>query len=1337
MLAFDRSLAKEKTNDAQTALHAAALKGQTEAIQTLLDFDPSLAKEKDRNGLTALNYAAEKGHTEAIQTLLDFDPSLSKEKNNDGLTALHSAAYGGHTEAIQALLDFAPSLAKEKDRRNGLTALHSAAYRGHTEAIQALLDFAPSLAREKNNDGLTALHLAAYGGHTEAIQTLLDFDRSLAKKKANNGQTALHSAAYQGHTEAIQALLDFDRSLGKEKNKYGRTALHLAAFKGHTEAIQALLAFDRSLAKAKDKYGKTALNKAAEKGHTEAIQTLQAFDRSLAKVKDKSCETALTLAKGLKESVNVLTYFAVSQADHEKDNSTLTTNVKIDDTKKADKTAQAGSVATDDPAPTDSKTAVDSRKKSFNEGPDTDPAPRELSTIESPAISENRAALADSAAEEDSIVYAHEYPHLGEAKDVDELGKTELHKLAEQGKEMSLFTELYGISEKDRNQTDNSGKTPLHYVAEKGFKSCLEQLLSIANINQTDNSGKTPLHYAILNKDEKFLEELCRKVQHFSPPNITHALRLAIDENYDSESTEKLVNRIRLEDPDETDGKTLLHYAAEKGNKNYLEKFLEKAKREGYLAKSINLKDHKKRTPLHYAAEKKHSNCLQLLLKKALKELTCIDAKDENGDTPLLLADTDACVRELIKAKADVHERNNNGITLLHRIAMSEKRINWLKENYKCFNFKKGNDINEPDIDDNNPLHYATYNGNIMFLKMICEKEGKSINKYFHASNKQGVSPLFLTIHNDNKNEGLIKLIKTKNIIQHIDQRSRLFLYAAAYGKNYCLERFFEKRLDDIIDINHKVQNSGMAALHYVVKDKCWNHSSSLEVQGYKDCLKWILCFDDVDVNLPDNQRKTPLHLAAEADNIYCLERLLDQKKHPVNINARDQQGKTPLHLAAEADNIQCLKRLLEEKKDTLIINATDDQGKTPLHLAAEAGNIQCLIELLDQTRHPPVNINAMDKEDKKPLDLAKEHSLCQEALQEDWRNLNACERKDKRKYYLDKYFEGQDYQTNYQNENAHSQSNPVGLKDGFIRYQEKVFIEDKVVECLNGFKVEYPELNFIPCPEVNSFVVLAKDFVVKIIKGSYEDAIFGYSGIRENRNTKNPKDLKQIYVPVHFIPDFELNNLSLDRYPFHIEGTKGKIIEFLGKYDKCHFTVKSIDKKEQSKARVSVNVKLCLDDCDLPKMVRNVFVAPIKVTFGQIPLDFIGGIIEHPDLQGLLKKISDAVNTSKEKLQEKLKEEVVKNAGEMQENLGSEAAKQPEEIKSRKFDSTINKICNELKRLNENETDIGTALSKNNFEVCSGPIHLLHNIKNDQKIQIEFDRFESSNSPARLQINS
>ncbi|WP_257265088.1 hypothetical protein [Endozoicomonas sp. ONNA2] len=143
---------------------------------------------------------------------------------------------------------------------------------------------------------------------------------------------------------------------------------------------------------------------------------------------------------------------------------------------------------------------------------------------------------------------------------------------------------------------------------------------------------------------------------------------------------------------------------------------------------------------------------------------------------------------------------------------------------------------------------------------------------------------------------------------------------------------------------------------------------------------------------------------------------------------------------------------------------------------------------------------------------------------------------------------------------------------------------------------------------------------------------------------------------------------------------------------------------------------------------MRDFFVAPIKDTFGQIPLD----LIEHADFQRLIKKICNVVNTGKEKLQK----EIVNIAKEHQENLGGEAAEQPEKTASGKFDSVIKKIRDKLDL--PHETDISAALSKNNFEVCSGPINLLHNIKKGEKIQIEFDRFESSkNSPTRLQINS
>ena len=392
-----------------------------------------------------------------------------------------------------------------------------------------------------------------------------------------------------------------------------------------------------------------------------------------------------------------------------------------------------------------------------------------------------------------------------------------------------------------------------------------------------------------------------------------------------------------------------------------------------------------------------------------------------------------------------------------------------------------------------------------------------------------------------------------------------------------------------------------------------------------------------------------------------------------------------------------------------------------------------------------------MDKLGNKPLALAK-HPDCINALNDAREKVN--DPPDEPLYYRNTYFKEPGFkepgfkepgfkepgfkepgfkepgnQANSQNEHALNQSNTVDLANP-VRYQEKLLTSDQAVTLIS-YQEKYPECNFVSIPEDNSIFVLARDFLDKIT-GNCEDAIFGYSGIRGNPNTRNHEDLKKIYVPVQFINSSHQTDLPLAGYPFHIEGTKNKIIEFLHKYAKkgFHFTAKSIDQNEQSGTRVIVNIKLCLDNLDLTNIVREFFAAPIKTTIGQIPLDLIGKFIEHPDFQDLLKKICDVVNT--DGLKEKLQKEVVKIAKENQENLSEKESRKSKKIS---FESIINNIRNQLEMLSI--TDINEALSKNNFSFCSGPIDLLHNIKKDQKIQIEFDRFESSKSPARLQINS
>jgi ankyrin repeat protein len=103
-----------------------------------------------------------------------------------------------------------------------------------------------------------------------------------------------------------------------------------------------------------------------------------------------------------------------------------------------------------------------------------------------------------------------------------------------------------------------------------------------------------------------------------------------------------------------------------------------------------------------------------------------------------------------------------------------------------------------------------------------------------------------------------------------------------------------------------------------------------------------LLIENQVDVNLPDDNRITPLHWAVEYDNEEIIELLL---KHGANPDATDGLNETPLHWAAWTGHLKSAKLLLKYSADITVKNAG---GFTPLDLAVKQDH-QTLIELLKQ----------------------------------------------------------------------------------------------------------------------------------------------------------------------------------------------------------------------------------------------------------------------------------------------------------------------------------------------------------------------------------------------------
>eukprot|EP00325_Prymnesiales_sp_UTEX-LB-985_P016232 CAMPEP_0174753068 /NCGR_PEP_ID=MMETSP1094-20130205/103342_1 /TAXON_ID=156173 /ORGANISM="Chrysochromulina brevifilum, Strain UTEX LB 985" /LENGTH=279 /DNA_ID=CAMNT_0015958781 /DNA_START=20 /DNA_END=859 /DNA_ORIENTATION=+ len=125
----------------RTALHYAAAHGRAECVRFLrsLGADPEMA---DIGNQTALHLAAERGHTAAIEALTDGVGGASVDRRtSNGSLALHHAAAKGHASATLALL------AVMRDR-------------GEVQTLTRLTAF-----MDIDGCGLTASDLARQQGH--------------------------------------------------------------------------------------------------------------------------------------------------------------------------------------------------------------------------------------------------------------------------------------------------------------------------------------------------------------------------------------------------------------------------------------------------------------------------------------------------------------------------------------------------------------------------------------------------------------------------------------------------------------------------------------------------------------------------------------------------------------------------------------------------------------------------------------------------------------------------------------------------------------------------------------------------------------------------------------------------------------------------------------------------------------------------------------------------------------------------------------------------------------------------------------------------------------------
>ena len=93
-----------------------------------------------------------------------------------------------------------------------------------------------------------------------------------------------------------------------------------------------------------------------------------------------------------------------------------------------------------------------------------------------------------------------------------------------------------------------------------------------------------------------------------------------------------------------------------------------------------------------------------------------------------------------------------------------------------------------------------------------------------------------------------------------------------------------------------------------------------------------LLAKEDIDLNVRNNKKQTPLHLATIKGHISVIRAILKHHGHP---SLQDAQGDTPLHDALEKKREDIVEILVEHKADISLVNKL---GFSSVHLAARKG---------------------------------------------------------------------------------------------------------------------------------------------------------------------------------------------------------------------------------------------------------------------------------------------------------------------------------------------------------------------------------------------------------------
>ena len=502
------------------------------------------------------------------------------------------------------------------------------------------------------------------------------------------------------------------------------------------------------------------------------------------------------------------------------------------------------------------------------------------------------------------------------------------------------------------NAKNNKGQTPLHISAQSGCVKVAEALLNNgADFNAKDIFGKPPTDEAV-GHIRRMIEKKTKETNAPGPqtsqsaPSFDH-LKMVEDDQYCRKTIEELISNKNhhIVGPH---GHNLLHYVAHQGQIDLMKKLLD----EGL---NRNLPANDGDTPLITAIKKIETSKEGQINRTEFVKLLL----NHNSKTTLPYIKADVVNAFNLEGNTALHEVVNASIYRDGKVTSEDKLDMFrvlIQNNANPFMRNRGGQ---------NAIDLAISCCETQFVKALLQKNDFTKNpENFSLTNHAGET-LIDKVVKENKFDIFKELILSGAKINDSKEWKTLH-YAVSNGNTQVIEYLLGK--DKVVNESQfdifEALTLNKAEIKYFSGSEIeaqksiraniyeFNDESKLKTIAYKTSkgTKFIeyLSAENENVNLPDNDGDTPLHIAVRAKKIGSIRVLLEAN---ANVNSLNNRGNAPIHSASDIkdDNNttrEILKALIEKGAN---VNSTNEKdGITPLQIAVENCNTSTIKLLLE-----------------------------------------------------------------------------------------------------------------------------------------------------------------------------------------------------------------------------------------------------------------------------------------------------------------------------------------------------------------------------------------------------